>query len=73
MPYREWQLDTRHVGRRVRVFSRLESTNTYALSLPEDDRHNGIVILAEEQTAGRGQPGHNWHCPPGEGRWQVGH
>lgn len=63
----EWQLDTRRLGRRVLVFDRLESTNTYAASLAHDPANDGLVILANEQSAGRGQHGRTWTCPPGAG------
>lgn len=56
-----WHLETRHLGRRVLVFDRLDSTNTYALQLADAD---GVAILADEQTAGRGQHGRRWLAPP---------
>lgn len=66
-PREEWQLPTRRLGRRVLVFDRLESTNTYAASLARDSANDGVVILANEQSAGRGQHGRTWTCPPGAG------
>lgn len=62
-PRAEWRLDTRRLGRRVLVFDRLASTNSLAVSLADE----GIVILADEQTAGRGQHCRSWQCPPGCG------
>ena len=35
-PREEWQLDTRHVGRRVLVFDRLDSTSNHAALLADD-------------------------------------
>lgn len=66
-PRDEWHLDTRHVGRRVLRFDQLASTNDYAASLADDLSNDGIVILADTQSAGRGQHGRSWHCPPGHG------
>jgi BirA family transcriptional regulator, biotin operon repressor / biotin---[acetyl-CoA-carboxylase] ligase len=66
-PREEWQLPTRRLGRRVLVFDRLESTNTYVASLAHDSANDGVVILADEQRAGRGQHGRTWTCPPGAG------
>lgn len=63
----EWQLDTRRLGRRVLVFDRVDSTNTLAAVMAQDAVNDGVVILAEEQTAGRGQHGRNWTCPRGAG------
>lgn len=66
-PCDEWQLDTRRLGRRVLVFDRLDSTNTHAAGLAHDPTNEGLVILANEQSAGRGQHGRTWTCPPGAG------
>jgi BirA family transcriptional regulator, biotin operon repressor / biotin---[acetyl-CoA-carboxylase] ligase len=59
----EWNLPNRYIGRRVLVFDRLDSTNSKAASLPHDAANDGIVVLAREQTAGRGQHGRHWECP----------
>ncbi|HEY7330357.1 MAG TPA: biotin--[acetyl-CoA-carboxylase] ligase [Gemmataceae bacterium] len=64
-PREEWTLDTRRLGRRVLVFDRLDSTNNLAATLAEDPANDGLVILADEQTAGRGQYGHTWLAAPG--------
>lgn len=66
-PLEEWHLDTRRIGRRVLVFESLESTNTLAASLAADPGHDGIVVIAESQSAGRGQHGRSWTSPPGTG------
>jgi BirA family biotin operon repressor/biotin-[acetyl-CoA-carboxylase] ligase len=63
----EWHLGTRHIGRRVLVYDHLPSTNDHAASLAGDPNHAGLVIVAKEQTAGRGQHGRTWQCPPGSG------
>ena len=49
-----WSTDSRHLGKRVHVHDRLDSTNTLALSLGHDPAQHGLAILAREQTAGRG-------------------
>jgi BirA family biotin operon repressor/biotin-[acetyl-CoA-carboxylase] ligase len=64
-PREEWRLDTRRIGRRVLVFDRLDSTNTLAASLADDPGNDGLVVLAEQQSAGRGQHGRSWQSPPG--------
>jgi BirA family biotin operon repressor/biotin-[acetyl-CoA-carboxylase] ligase len=65
-PYQEWSLDTCRLGRRVLVFERLDSTNNLAATLAGDPANDGLAILAEEQTAGRGQHGRTWLAPPGQ-------
>jgi BirA family transcriptional regulator, biotin operon repressor / biotin---[acetyl-CoA-carboxylase] ligase len=66
-PREEWELDTRRLGRRVLVFDRLDSTSDYAALLAEDRANDGVAVLAGEQTAGRGQHGRRWQCPPRSG------
>ena len=66
-PPEEWQLDTRRLGRRVLVFDRVESTNSVAAALANEPGNDGLVVLAEEQTTGRGQHGRSWTCPRGAG------
>src|SRR5437867_1865131 len=65
--FSEWHLDTRRLGRRVLVFDRVDSTNTRAADLAHDPANDGMAVLAEEQTAGRGQHGRSWWCERGTG------
>jgi BirA family biotin operon repressor/biotin-[acetyl-CoA-carboxylase] ligase len=67
VPREEWRLDTHHLGRRVLVFDRVDSTNSRAAALAGDPGNDGLVLLADEQTAGRGQYGRSWMCSPGMG------
>jgi BirA family transcriptional regulator, biotin operon repressor / biotin---[acetyl-CoA-carboxylase] ligase len=64
-PTEVWRLDTRHLGRRVEVFAQLDSTNTHALERGTDPANDGLVLLAREQQAGRGQYGRAWQAPAG--------
>jgi BirA family biotin operon repressor/biotin-[acetyl-CoA-carboxylase] ligase len=64
LPREEWSLDTRRLGRRVLVFDQLDSTNSHAAMLADDPANDGIAILADEQTAGRGQHGRTWLAAP---------
>jgi BirA family biotin operon repressor/biotin-[acetyl-CoA-carboxylase] ligase len=66
-PREEWQLDTVHLGRRVFVYDCVDSTSTRAALLADDVANDGTVILADTQTAGRGQHGRSWLCRPGAG------
>jgi len=51
------------VASTVHFFPSIGSTNDVALSLPAE----GVVVIADEQTAGRGRRGHTWFSPPGSG------
>ena len=62
-------LHTRVVGRRVRVFQRVTSTNDVIGDLARQGEPEGTVVLAETQTEGRGRRGRGWWSPPGKGVW----
>jgi BirA family biotin operon repressor/biotin-[acetyl-CoA-carboxylase] ligase len=66
-PREECHLPTTHIGRRVLVYDCVDSTNSVAASLAIDPANAGVVVLAGEQTAGRGQYGRHWECPSGAG------
>jgi BirA family biotin operon repressor/biotin-[acetyl-CoA-carboxylase] ligase len=48
-------------GKRIFHFFKVDSTNRVALELGHAGEPEGAVVLAEEQTAGRGRAGHTWH------------
>ncbi len=64
-PREEWHLPVHRLGRRVLVYDRLDSTNSRAAQLAVDPANDGVAVLAEEQTAGRGQHGRDWLAAPG--------
>jgi BirA family biotin operon repressor/biotin-[acetyl-CoA-carboxylase] ligase len=47
-------------GRRIHHFFKTDSTNTVALRLAAEGEPHGALVLAEEQTAGRGRLGRAW-------------
>jgi BirA family transcriptional regulator, biotin operon repressor / biotin---[acetyl-CoA-carboxylase] ligase len=60
----EHKLATRWIGRRIAVWSRVASTNDLAARAGTSASNVGLVVLAEEQTAGRGRRGRSWTAPP---------
>jgi BirA family biotin operon repressor/biotin-[acetyl-CoA-carboxylase] ligase len=48
-------------GRRIHHFFKTDSTNRVALELGHAGEPEGAVVIAEEQTAGRGRAGRTWH------------
>jgi BirA family biotin operon repressor/biotin-[acetyl-CoA-carboxylase] ligase len=48
-------------AKRIQHFFRTDSTNRVAMELGYAGEPEGAVILAEEQTAGRGRAGRRWH------------
>lgn len=66
LPRETWHFDTEHIGRRVLVYDRVDSTNTLAMALAQsDDDADGLVLVADDQLAGRGQYGRVWASRPG--------
>jgi BirA family transcriptional regulator, biotin operon repressor / biotin---[acetyl-CoA-carboxylase] ligase len=59
----EHGLQTRSIGRRIAVWNRVGSTNDLAARAAATMANDGLVVLAEEQTAGRGQRGRLWTVP----------
>jgi BirA family transcriptional regulator, biotin operon repressor / biotin---[acetyl-CoA-carboxylase] ligase len=57
------RLHTRLIGRNLYHFYDIDSTNAFAARLLAHGRkvHEGTVIVAESQTAGRGRLGRSWH------------
>jgi BirA family biotin operon repressor/biotin-[acetyl-CoA-carboxylase] ligase len=47
-------------ARRIYHFFKVDSTNTVAMHLGEEGEPHGAVVLAEEQSAGRGRAGRKW-------------
>ena len=56
-------------AKRIYHFFKIDSTNTVAMHLGEAGEPHGAVVLAEEQTAGRGRAGRNMAL--GEIRWHL--
>lgn len=63
------ELAVRWSAPRVELYARAGSTNDVARQLGDDGAAPGTVVLAEEQTAGRGRVGRHWVSPPGLGIW----
>ena len=59
-------LRTRQVGKKVLVYDRTASTNDVAGEYAKNPDNNGLVVFAEEQTAGRGRSRAKWHSRHGD-------
>jgi BirA family biotin operon repressor/biotin-[acetyl-CoA-carboxylase] ligase len=58
-------LTTHTFGRSLTLLPRTGSTNDVAKGLAAQNAPDGTVVLADEQTAGRGRMGRHWSAPPG--------
>src|ERR1700680_1506155 len=60
-------LDTQYFGRRDRLLylPTVNSTNTLAMQLAHERPEEGLVVLTDNQTAGKGRQGRRWVDVPG--------
>jgi BirA family biotin operon repressor/biotin-[acetyl-CoA-carboxylase] ligase len=62
-------LSTKTAGRTCVYETAVDSTQTVAHRLVAEGAGEGTLVIAEEQTAGRGRRGRSWHSPRGKGIW----
>jgi BirA family biotin operon repressor/biotin-[acetyl-CoA-carboxylase] ligase len=58
-------------GKRIYHFFKIESTNDVALRLGQEGEPHGAVVVAEEQTAGRGRSRRVWHSEKTSGIYMT--
>ncbi len=63
------KLNTRSFGRNLRLFDVVGSTQDELRTLAEQGAPEGTVVIAEQQTSGRGRMGRAWVSPAGKGVW----
>jgi len=57
-------LDVKRLGSHFNYFAEIDSTNRYARQLAANGAREGEIVIAEEQTQGRGRLGRRWQSPP---------
>lgn len=62
-------LQTEIFGRNLYYYDSVESTQKIASKLANEAAEEGTVVIAEEQTAGRGRMNRKWHSPKHTGIW----
>lgn len=67
LPY----VEEHSIGDRIHVFKTLESTNLTAKKMALDGAPYGTVVIAEEQTRGRGRMGRSFFSPPAGGIYMT--
>lgn len=65
MTLNQTQLEELLSPRPVKFYPQVESTQNIAMAWLADRTESGAVVIADEQTAGRGRYGRKWHTPPG--------
>ena len=58
-------------GKRIHHFFKTDSTNSVAMLLGEQGEPHGTIVIAEEQTAGRGRAGHTWYSEKSSGIYMT--
>jgi BirA family transcriptional regulator, biotin operon repressor / biotin---[acetyl-CoA-carboxylase] ligase len=58
-------------GKRIYHFFKTDSTNAVAMRLGEQGEPHGTLVIAEEQTAGRGRGGNVWHSEKTNGIYMT--
>ncbi|MDO7905035.1 biotin--[acetyl-CoA-carboxylase] ligase [Paenibacillus sp. JX-17] len=64
-------LKTRRFGRKVKIIETTSSTQEDAARLAEEGAAEGTLVIANEQTAGRGRQGRKFYSPRGKGIWMT--
>jgi len=62
-------LSTKRFGKEVYAFRETSSTSDAAAALARGGAEEGVVVVADRQTAGRGRMGRSWESAPGVGIW----
>ena len=62
----ENKLNTKFLGRNIICLEEVNSTQDFLKDKIRDDLPNGFVVLAENQTQGKGTNGRKWYTKPGE-------
>jgi len=61
-------LKTKKIGKETYYFDSIKSTQEYAVKIASNPKNNGAVIIAQQQTGGKGREGRKWISPKG-GIW----
>ena len=60
-------LNTKEIGRNIKVFDEVDSTNNVVRELETEKAPHGTAVVANRQTAGKGRIGRHFVSPPGVG------
>ena len=60
-----FRLDTKIIGRNIYHFETIGSTNLFAKKLVKEGAEEGIVVVADVQSGGRGRKNRTWSSPEG--------
>jgi len=61
-------LKTKIIGQEAYYFDSVKSTQEHAMKMAQESTNNGVIVIAQKQTDGRGRAGRRWISPKG-GIW----
>jgi len=61
--------NTKKIGKKIIFLDCIHSTNAYLKALADSGEEEGTVVIADEQTCGRGRLGRSWVSKKGKGIW----
>ncbi|MCX7708748.1 MAG: biotin--[acetyl-CoA-carboxylase] ligase [Clostridia bacterium] len=64
-------LNTEVIGKKIEYFDKIDSTNTYAKKIAFEGCSDGTVVVADQQTAGKGRLGRVWESSAKKGIWMT--
>lgn len=62
-------LTSQWLGQNVKFLEEIDSTNNEVRRMAEQGAPEGTLVVAENQTAGKGRRGRRWDSPKGSGIW----
>ncbi|MWV44684.1 biotin--[acetyl-CoA-carboxylase] ligase [Paenibacillus sp. HJL G12] len=62
-------LKTTAMGQKIKILETVSSTQEEARMMAETGSPEGSLVIAEEQTGGKGRMGRKWYSPKGKGVW----
>ena len=62
--FQDVDFGTQIIGCRTEVFNQVKSTNDVAIRLGKELTPDGTLVIAEDQTGGRGRHSRTWYSPP---------
>nr|WP_077299709.1 biotin--[acetyl-CoA-carboxylase] ligase [Virgibacillus pantothenticus] len=64
-----WGLETKWLGKNVIHREVTSSTQIIAHNAAKEHKGHGTIVIADEQTSGRGRMNRDWHSKKGDGMW----
>lgn len=64
-------LSTNSLGKEMHIYDKIDSTNKHAKRLALEGANHGMLVIAEQQTQGKGRMGRKWISKDKSGIWMT--